>query len=149
MISNDINDLKIVEINDIKTIDMVISKCDDAFQLPITKRVEYLQLLQKYSTKGCFAYAVNDDVLGYIAFYINDKTSAYISLIAVNPDYQNNHVGGALLRYCENKAKINNIPYVRLEVKKNNLKAFKFYKANDYELERDKDQNSLYMKKKI
>lgn len=149
MQSCDVHNFKIIEINNKEKIDAVISECDSAFPTPIKTRIGYSDLLEKFSTYACFACVRQNDTLGYIAFYVNNKNSAYVSLIAVQPQYQNQHIGSILLGYCEKKAQDKGINSVRLEVKKENQKAISFYQAHGYRWEKDKNENSAYMIKNI
>lgn len=74
----------------LKEIDFVINECDSAFGDPVSHRMIYPDLLKKIHSKGKFIFGYNGLPLGYCAFYANDseKNTAFISLIAVAPEYQ-------------------------------------------------------------
>lgn len=115
-------------------IDSIIRACDKAFVQPIVERKRYAELLLKIHQKGILVYAHNECVLGYCAFYANDSGTrkAYISLIAVRPEYHNQHIGRRILNSCMNTAVEYGMDSCVLEVRKNNRSAIRFYQANGF-----------------
>lgn len=111
------------------------------------EREEYGELLGKLSNYAYVAYAYRKNILGYIAFYANSLDKAYISLIAVNPQYQKQHIGSYLLGYCEEIVRNKAISKIQLEVKKDNKSAIAFYQKKGFQWEMDKDEKSCYMMK--
>lgn len=93
-------------------------------------------LLDKLFLKGMFIAAHRSDALRYCAFYANDaeNRSAYISLIAVLPSYQNLHIGTYLLHTSLDIAVSRGMQTCILEVKKGNDAAIGFYKSNGFTL---------------
>ena len=79
-------------------------------------------------------FAYQTDSIGYAALYANDSETgtAYISLIAVKPEYQNLHIGKRLLRRCFEIAQLYGMRSCSLEVKKSNFRAIEFYRANGF-----------------
>ena len=84
----------------------------------MTRRDIYCELLDKLSRYVYVAYAYGECILGYIAFYANTIDKAYISLIAVNLQYQKQHIGSYLLGDCEKIVRNKSISKIQLEVKK-------------------------------
>ncbi len=131
-------------------IDHIIRVCDKAFAEPVAERNIYPALLDKIHRKGIFVFAHSQHDIGYCAFYANDldTENAYISLIAVSPDYQRLHVGQKLLNTCLDIAKDYGMRSCSLEVKRNNISAVKFYVANGFVL-LSGNENSFFMTKEL
>lgn len=115
-------------------IDKIIGICDVAFECPVQKRDIYEILLNKFAASAFLLCAYNRDILGYVALYSNDYKgkTAYISLIAVLPEMQRQHVGSKLLDACQLIAKIHGMHQLMLEVDRNNFKSIAFYKAHGF-----------------
>lgn len=126
-------------------VDSVISSCDDAFREPVAKRIIYPDLLDKIYSKGICFYVYQQENIGYCAFYANDLEgkNAYISLIAVKPQYQKLHIGTDILRKSFEIMRAYNMENCLLEVKKDNLKAFRFYKSNGFQMVDEREQSYL------
>ena len=128
----------------------IIKACDAAFEEPVSEREIYPDLLQKICRYGIFAFACQEEPAAYCAFYANDADSltAYISLIAVKPEYQRLHIGRQLLEYCLKTAADRGMHYCALEVKKNNSSAIRFYQENGFVFWSER-KNSYLMRKKL
>lgn len=85
---------------------------------------------------------------GYCAYYMNDFESreAYITLIAVDEDFQANHLGTIMLDYIKAVAVINGFICIRLEVHDNNVRAIRFYEHNNFCVEMTASKDSKYMR---
>ena len=125
--------------------DAVVRCCDGAFENPVTQRIIYPGLLKKIHQKGKFIFACDGNSLGYCAFYANDaeRRTAYISLIAVAPEYQKKHIGGKLLRESFEIMRTYGMEHCMLEVRKNNKNAIQFYKKNQFIVEEERLENYL------
>lgn len=128
----------------------IIKACDAAFEEPVSEREIYSELLQKICRYGIFAFACQEEPAAYCAFYANDSESltAYISLIAVKPEYQRLHIGKQLLEYCLKTAVDRGMQFCALEVKKNNPSAMHFYQENGFVFWSERE-NSYLMRKKL
>lgn len=126
-------------------VDCVIRKCDEAFRSPIAEREIYSDLLDKLSQKGICMIAYREEVMGYCAFYANDRVSqtAYISLLAVSPRYQGMHVGSHLLGECMEMARSRGMRTCMLEVEKNNSSAIEFYGRKGFVLIERREESLL------
>lgn len=133
----------------LQEIEAVIKNCDEAFENPVKLRSNYLEMLYKLNQYADIIYAYNGTILGYVAFYSNNKQFSYISLLAVCPEYQNYHIGRQLLKCCEDISLRKNISNIRLEVRKTNSGAIRFYRSNGFKAIEDKDNISFYMNKMI
>lgn len=136
--------------NNREEIDFIINDCDKAFDSPITKRKVYLDLLEKVHQNGIFIFAYNgNQYIGYCAFYANNSHSknAYISLIAVKPEYQKLHIGKALINVCLKIAKSYGMNSCTLEVRKDNPYAIRFYHTNGFFI--DDEKESSYLMKRV
>ena len=108
--------------------------CDYTFENPVTQRTIYPKLLEKIHQKGRFIFAYDGNPLGYCAFYANDaeRGIAYISLIAVVPEYQKMHIGTKLLMESFDIMRTYGMEHCMLEVRRNNQNAIQFYKRNRF-----------------
>lgn len=134
------------------TIHEIITKCDEAFVEPISKADYYPALLEKISKFAIVTVAKNDDdLLGYAAFYANDKTTciAYLTLIGVRPKCQKQGVGKKLLMQVEQISQFKGMARINLEVKKSNDVAIEFYERQGYRYLKDCSNNSIYMTKSL
>lgn len=136
--------------NDKNEICSIIKACDAAFEEPVSERDIYPDLLQKICRNGIFAFACQEKPAAYCAFYANDADSltAFISLIAVKPEYQHLHIGQRLLTYCLEIAVDRGMHFCALEVKKNNSSAIRFYEKNGFVLLGERESSYL-MKKEL
>lgn len=130
-------------------IDNIIQDCDTAFETPIKLRNDYNVLLDKLTSNACVLYAYRENILGYIAFYANRPEEAYISLIAIKPEYQGDGIGSYLLKVSEIIIKERGISKIKLEVRKNNKSAIGFYKHLGFNIISDASDESYYMEKKL
>ena len=93
----------------------------------------------------------NNKIIGFISFYCNntDNRTAFISLIAVLPEYTKKGFGKKLMEeafeYCKNKE----MKYIRLEVKKNNINALTFYQKFGFKIEKSETDYSIYLTKSL
>lgn len=126
-------------------IDYVIRCCDNAFNESVSNREVYVNLIDKIYQKGRFLYAHNDEILGYCAFYANDREGkkAYISLLAVAPRYQKIHIGTKLLNETLMEMRKYGMEQCQLEVRKNNLKAIRFYELNHFLIIEERNNSYL------
>ena len=132
-------------------IDMIISDCDSAFSQPVTKRDVYESLLSKLVSFGNVLYVYNKEIIGYVAYYANDeiKKIAFITLLAVRPEYQRNSIGYSLIDQVENHCHDLGMNYIELEVNKSNKKALSFYLKNGYKYTEVKITDKYRLRKKI
>lgn len=135
-------DLQIQRVTGKEKIAKVILTCDDAFPNPVTQRAIYPELLAKISEKGNVIYAYNEErcgfqkeAMGYCAFYANDAEhgNAYISLLAVRPEYQHMQIGARLLQAACERMQLSGMKYCLLEVRKSNEAAQRFYEKIGFE----------------
>ena len=132
-------------------IDSIIRYCDKAFGEPVAESTIYSDLLEKIYQRAIFisAFSMYDaKPIGYCAFYANDPESrdAYITLIAVRPEYQGQHIGKRLIEEVSSIALDRKMRTCTLEVMKNNLPAREFYRKNGFVFLRERDKSFLLTK---
>lgn len=96
------------------------------------------QLSKKIAQFGCFRVGYeNDDVAGFVGYYANDilDKTGYLSTIVVSQKYQGKGIGRILLLKCLDDCRRKGMIRCRLEVRKENLRAIRFYKAKGFEKE--------------
>lgn len=123
----------------------MIRKCDKAFDCPVSERREYSDFLKKIHRLGRFIYAYTSEILGYATLYANDPDThmAYVSLLAVRPQYQGSHIGSSLLMAAGETAKFYGMESCALEVRKKNTKAIRFYQSKGFVFLREKEESLL------
>lgn len=120
--------------------------------LPTLKDKTFKKILcdKLYKYAQVIAIEYKNDIVGFSAFYANDSIDkiAFLSLIAVLDKYQGKQIGTFLLKKTETFSREKNMKYLKLEVKKNNIKAISFYKKNYYQIIEENNQ-SFYMIKEL
>lgn len=106
---------------DVKFVARIEKEC---FSKPWSKDA----ILQELSNENaCFSVAKKiNKVCGYIGMHII-LDECYITNIAVSPNFQNNHIGFALLEKAVADAKEKGCSFISLEVRKSNEKAISLY----------------------
>ena len=134
---------------DKETIKNIIIKYDELFTKSVVKSQNFDEFIDKISCNAnVISVCINGQVAGYCAYYMNDFESreAYITLIAVDKDFQANHLGTIMLDYIKAVAVINRFIGIRLEVQDNNIKAIRFYERNNFCVENPASKDSKYMR---
>jgi len=133
---------------------IAMQECDYAFQKSIVNSLDFDAMWEKISKNAIFLVAQNEklETVGYAALYANNTKThqAYISLLCVKKEAQNNHVGQSLINECIEKALCNKMNSIKLEVLTNNYKAIAFYRHNGFEIyDINQEKNSYYMLKNL
>ncbi len=102
-------------------------------------------LLEKIHQKREIHFAHDGNPLGYCTFYANDaeRRIAYISLIAVLPEYQKLHIGTKLLKESFEIMRTYGMEHCMLEVRKNNRNAIRFYEKNYFVIIEEREESYL------
>ena len=142
-------ELTLLPLVDKETIKNIIIKYDELFTKSVVKSQNFDEFIDKISCNAnVISVCINGQVAGYCAYYMNDFESreAYITLIAVDKDFQANHLGTIMLDYIKAVAVINRFIGIRLEVQDNNIKAIRFYERNNFCVENPASKDSKYMR---
>ena len=115
---------------------------------------EKRKFAKKFIDNGHVVLAENrldDNPMGFIAYYANDseKRVAFISMIAVLPQYRNEHVGTSLINYCISDCIKRGMKVLKLEVAKTNKEARIFYMKRNFKKESETTSSSLFLQKNI
>lgn len=91
------------------------------------------------------------EIMGFAGFYCNDDKdkNAYLSLIAVVPQYRNRGVGKSLLEEVVKQSKRAGMERLVLEVRKSNMVAIKFYEKLGFVYIDRNSENTLFLGKVI
>ena len=115
---------------------------------PLKERVDLSGYTEKLAKYADIFYAKNQEkVCGSCEVYLNQKR-AYITSIAVFPEYQGRGIGSALLNAVVKEVEMRNIEEIDLEVFMNNIKAICFYKRHGFFAIEEKGK-WIKMRKKI
>lgn len=109
----------------------------------------YCEKVCKYAEFICAKE--NSEIIGFIAFYANDcaEHTAYITQLDVLPKCQNMGVGAALIDAAEDISRKQSMKVMRLEVRKDNAKAIRFYMKHGYMNDGGYTDKSYYMSKNL
>ena len=139
-------------IYDHENIFSILHYFDTLFDPALSHRFTNLaKYAEKLACNAIFYVAKDTDFLGFIAFYANDNDSrtAYLILLAVQPVAQSKGLAKKLLDLCIETSKNNGMLTLKLEVRKNNCKAIRFYKRNGFEFCGEASFESVYMVKSL
>lgn len=112
----------------------------------LLQNVTCIQHYWRKFIKRYFIFAYQGNVsIGYCVLYANNSETrnAYISLIAVRPEYQNLHIGKQLIETCLQIAESYGMQTCSLEVRKNNTSAIRFYQRNGFVFQEEKTDSFL------
>lgn len=140
--------IKIKHVKSINEITEILNIFDDYFTPSINIKVGDIDAYSKKLANNAFVYAAEEqDVVGFVALYANDLENhqAYIPFIAVHSQHRRKNIGSRLIDKCINVAKDNGMKKIKLEVRKENLSAQKFYSKHGFETLRDASPSSYYM----
>lgn len=115
------------------------------------ERVDLIVFSAKISTYAVhFSVSDQDDIIGFMAAYCNDEESkiAYITTISISPKYQGKGLGKKLLEEGIKYARQKGYLYVRLQVRKANIIALKFYEGFGFQ-KVETCENSFFLEKAI
>lgn len=108
-----------------------LSKCEYDFKPNLSSYVD-LNLYSKKLFEKAERFEVwkNESLIGLLAVYINkNDNSLFISNLSLDKELRGQNIGTKLIDFMLNDFKTNNIFFesIRLEVKKDNIIAIKFY----------------------
>jgi ribosomal-protein-alanine N-acetyltransferase len=103
-----------------RVLEIELSSFDDPYPANV--------LVDIYNLGAGFLVAQQDNiVVGYIIFWIRFEDDGHIISIAVDKEYHRKKIGSKLVEIALEIFKKYNVRHIRLEVRKGNLKARKFY----------------------
>lgn len=130
------DNVEIKVVNNIKSLEEFLKRIDTFFPIALSSKVNLKQYAEKAIEKGINFYAVVDNqIIGVCMGYANDykEYTAYISTLAVIPEYRNMNVGKKLIDMFKEYAIKSKMRSIRLFVYKDNERAIHFYKKNRFE----------------
>ncbi|QQN71614.1 GNAT family N-acetyltransferase [Comamonas testosteroni] len=104
---------------------------------------EYFEKLARHAE--LIIHQDSSGVLGYVFFYCNavDKKASYITLIGTSAQSRGKGVGYGLLQHVLNISKQRGFSCCQLEVRKENTRAFDFYRQIGFAVEEDRGEKYL------
>jgi ribosomal-protein-alanine N-acetyltransferase len=142
----------IFHIKTIEDIHYVLSAFDNVFVPPLSERIIDFESYAEKLAKHAIVYVIkNRDILGFIAFYANNRETniAYITQLAIKPTEQSRGFGKLLLDKCIEVSKNFGMLTLKLEVYLNNNVAIHFYERNGFKISGKATQDSMYMIKEL
>lgn len=99
----------------------------------------YIQKMLTYSS--LISIIEHGKLQGFISYYNNDpdKENAFLTLIAIHPDYQGKGIGKKLLSFSIVDLEEKKIKNYSLEVLKDNTTAIALYNKFGFKIQEDKD----------
>lgn len=138
----------IVEVHSKNQIAEILTMFSGCLYTLSTGQVDVEEIADKfYKYAHVIVYRKDDEFAGFAGFYCNDKKdkTAYISLIAVDPNHRNSGIGKALVNEVVKTAKESGMNIIKLEVRKNNQNAVLFYKSLGFMMSDYTSEESYYM----
>ena len=130
-----------------------LKEYDNYFIIPITDRVKDLQQYSIKLSRNAYTYIIekNDITLGIIIFYANDQINqtAYLTMIAVNKEYEGKGIGSALLEKCLELSREVGMKKLKLEVDIDNSNAILFYQRKGFDFTEKATDRTVFMVKEI
>ena len=127
----------------------LLNTCNNSFTPPLSNNIPYT--LEEYairlSVNAKFALCRNSEtIIGFTAYYVNNEGKfAYIPQIWVSDQFQRNGIGSAMINKIISTLPTD-IEKIRLEVRKNNDKAYSFYLKCNYSVIEEKSGKCLMEK---
>lgn len=146
------NDIFFEVLTDINSILTILNEFSDSLD-SLRKGYEFRKAMAiKFSHNAKFLTINKDEeeVLGFAAFYCNDKSSltAYLSMIAIKGEFRKLGYGKYLFDKIVEISLHNHMQTIKLEVNRNNISALSFYKALGF-IEESQSEKSIYLRKHI
>lgn len=127
----------------------ILMKAENGFNPPLSKNIPYIldDYAKKLSEFARFILCVEEkEIIGFMAFYLNQEGGfAYISLIWVSDNHQKKGIGATMMELLSKEVSTC-VKSIRLEVRKNNEKAMRFYKSSGFLSIEDSDKKILLEK---
>ena len=122
---------------------LFLQKVDSLFPINLSDKTDLNILAEKFISLGTVFYVYdNNDIVGLIAGYNNDDVNhcAYISVLAVLPNYQGKGYASKLISDFTNDCINKNIKRIELFTHKSNENAIKMYKKNGFVIDGTNNQ---------
>ena len=142
--------IKIEKTCDYDEIYRALLEISNAYSPPLINSIKNLsEYTQKLADNAEVFVAKDNLFIGFIAFYCNDVISktGYITQIGVKSLAQSTGIGKRLMNKSYYICKEKGMQKMKLEVRKNNTKAIKFYKKEGFKDCGDATEYSIYMEK--
>ena len=107
-----------------------LEKCDTNFVPRLSKKANIAEYAKKINTNAItFEAWQNDELIGVVAAYFNDKENkrGFITNVSTIKQYEGMGIGSRLIKMCIEYAKANNYRSILLEVNKENNTAIQLY----------------------
>lgn len=126
----------------------LLNQCDNSFVPPLSSHIDLQAYARRMSDNAYFVLIKNDEggVVAFTAYYLNQEGSfAYIPEIWVADSCQRMGLGHKMINHLAQIAP-DYVKAIRLEVRKNNEKAYGFYQKEGFVLAEDRDTKVLLEK---
>ena len=117
-----------------------------------TGKVDKKTLSAKFYKFGhVFQLMKGPHIIAFAAFYCNDKVDhqAFLSMIAVKPEYSRHGYGTKIFAYVIEKAQNSGMKSRVLDVGKENMAAIKFYQKLGFSFLKKCNDNSYFMSRNL
>ena len=117
---------------------LFLQEVDSLFPIKLSDKIDLKELSSKFLSVGTIFSIYNENKLvALLAGYNNDfvNSKAYISVLAVLPEYQGKGYASKLITDFTNDCKNKNIKRIELFTHKTNANAIKMYKKNGFNID--------------
>ena len=136
--------IRIENVNEEKQIYQIMEHLSSCF---FSSSVNRAMLSKKIAQFGRFLVCYDDNnIAGFVGYYANDTRgkAGYLTTIVVSQSYQGLGIGNTLLHACLDDCRKKGMTKCRLEVRKDNLKAQRFYSARGFYKEADSTETTEF-----
>lgn len=127
----------------------IVELCDASFMVGITHRENYTEILNKMQNYAEFIVprSAEEIPLGYVSMYANNAETkrAYISMFCIRKEFQNQHLGKALMDKAAKIAREKGMETIQLEVLRDNIKGQNFYLKFGFQVKDNSNCSSMFM----
>lgn len=131
----------------------ILLEFETCFVPPISSRNIDLDLYSEklYNNAIFILEKDNEKNIGFISMYVNDEINkiAYLIFLAIHEKYRKLGLGKELITKAEKTAIDSGMKKMKLEVRKLNINAIRFYERNGYKYISDASETSIYMIKDL
>lgn len=120
-----------------------LNKIDNLFPIKLSDKQDLNTLAAKFKEFGTLnAFYDKDTIVALLSGYTNDDENgiAYVSVLAVLPEYQGRGYASTLIIEFEKICKQKNMRRIELYTHKTNFGAIKMYKKNNYVVDNSNTQ---------
>lgn len=127
--------------------EQIVRLGENAFDKPLSEAIDIPKLSEKWSRYAKFLIVKNEEELAALIVYYENRLEKflYITHFVVMPNYRHMGLGHYALK-CLLQSSDDGYEQIRLEVRKDNMNAQKFYKKEGFVIQEEKENSYLLVR---